>query len=200
MPKRLPKHDPGGLVRIPLPDHVLGTAVFGGKSDEYRYRLSREWGTGKRVLFVMMNPSTADPLVDDPSVAKCRRFSVKWGYGKMYVGNTFAYRATDQARLALVKDPVGPENDTHLLAMAKDSSLIVFAYGKPKHRALRERGPAVARLLRDHGCNLHVLRLSIDGTPWHPLYLRETLTPVEWSQQAHSPISSRSASSLCDLR
>jgi hypothetical protein len=33
----------------------------------------------------------------------------------MYVGNTFAYRATDQSRLAEVDDPIGPNNDGHLL-------------------------------------------------------------------------------------
>ena len=99
----------------------------------------------------MMNPSTADPSADDPTVAKCRRFAVKWGYGGMYVGNTFAYRATDQSRLAQIPDPIGPDNDRHLLAMAADSALVVFAYGQPKHRTLRARGPAVARLLQDQG-------------------------------------------------
>ena len=174
-------HDAGGSVRIPLPGHVRGTAVFGGRAKQYRYRLGREWGAAERVLFVMMNPSTADPKVDDPTVAKCRRFAVKWGYGGMHVGNTFAYRATDQGRLALVKDPIGPENDAHLLAMAADAALIVFAYGKPKHRALRSRGPAVARLFQQRGLRIHILRLSIDGTPWHPLYLPETLMPAVWS-------------------
>jgi hypothetical protein len=174
-------HDPGGKVSIPLPGHVRGSALFGGTAREYRYRLSRSWGTEGRVLFVMMNPSTADPSADDPTVAKCRRFAVKWGFGGMYVGNTFAYRATDQSRLAQIPDPVGPFNDRHLLAMASDSALVVFAYGQPKHRILRARGPAVARLLRDQcGVCPHVLRLSKNGTPYHPLYLPETLQPVVW--------------------
>ena len=73
-------HDPGGKVSILLPQHVQGSALFGGTAREYRYRLSRTWGNDRRVLFVMMNPSTADPTADDPTVAKCRRFAVKWGY------------------------------------------------------------------------------------------------------------------------
>jgi hypothetical protein len=175
-------HDPGGMVRIPLPEHVKGTAVFGGTADEYRYRLSRVWGTEPRVLFVMMNPSTADPEVDDPTVAKCRRFAVKWGYGGMHVGNTFAYRATDQNRLTEVDDPVGPENDGHILAMAADSQLVVFAYGQPKHRRLKTRGITLAQLLlRRGGIHPHILRLSKNGTPWHPLYLPETLKPIPWN-------------------
>jgi hypothetical protein len=141
------RHDPGGKVSIPLPDHVRGTGILGGITKEYRYRLGRTWELGPCVMFVMMNPSTADPLADNPTVAKCRRFATKWGYGSMYVGNTFAYRAADQARLAEVNDPIGPENDNHLLAMARESELVVFAYGQPKHRRLKDRGIAVARLL-----------------------------------------------------
>jgi hypothetical protein len=95
-------HNPGGKVSIRLSAHVTGAAIFSGHSDQYRHRLFRSWGTQLRVMFVLMNPSTADPLVDDPTVAKCRRLAVKWGYGSMYVGNTFAYRATDQGRLTEV--------------------------------------------------------------------------------------------------
>jgi hypothetical protein len=174
-------HDPGGKVRLSLPAHVTGTAVFGGHSDQYRYRLFRRWGTQRRVMFVMMNPSTADPLVDDPTVAKCRRLAVKWGYGSMYVGNIFAYRATDQRRLAEVEDPIGPDNDRHLLHMAADSTKVIFAYGQPKHRHLRDRGLEVVKLLSVRASTrLHVLRLSKNGTPCHPLYLPETLRPVVW--------------------
>src|SRR5689334_11732215 len=119
-------HDPGGKVRIPLPSHVLGHALFGGAANEYRYRLTRTWGTSSYVLFVMMNPSTANPSEDDPTVAKCRRLAVRWGYGGLHVGNTFAYRATDQNRLAQVPDPIGPDNDAHLLDLAKESALVVL--------------------------------------------------------------------------
>jgi hypothetical protein len=174
-------HNPGGKVSIRLPAHVTGAAIFGGHSDQYRYRLFRSWGTQLRVMFVLMNPSTADPLVDDPTVAKCRRLAVKWGYGSMYVGNTFAYRATDQGRLTEVEDPTGPDNDQHLLEMAMDSAKVIFAYGQPKQRRLKDRGPAVVKLLSLHAnTRPYVLRLSKNGTPCHPLYLPETLKPVLW--------------------
>jgi len=91
------KHDPGGKVRLAVSPGIRSMAVFGGASDEYRYRLCRTWDATKpHAMFVMMNPSTAYPLVDDPTVAKCGRFARAWGYGGLYVGNTFAYRATDQ--------------------------------------------------------------------------------------------------------
>jgi hypothetical protein len=176
------KHDPGGKVRLALRVGVKGKAIFGGPGDCYRYRLSRTWDEQKpHAMFVMMNPSTADPLVDDPTVAKCGRFARAWGYGGIYVGNTFAYRATDKKHLRLVADPIGPDNDKHLVAMAKASHIVVFAYGQPGHRSLAPRGQMVASLLmKKAGITPHILKLSKGGIPTHPLYLLESLEPVAW--------------------
>jgi hypothetical protein len=176
-----PAHDPGGKVRIKVKAEIRSEAVFGGKNNEYRYRLSRIWDDRlPRVMFVMMNPSTADPVADDPTVAKCGRFARAWTYGGLLVGNTFAYRATKKKQLSLVEDPVGPDNDSHLVDMAQQAKIVVFAYGQP-HVALRARGIAVAQLLRSAAkVEPYVLRLSKDGTPYHPLYLPETLQPILW--------------------
>jgi hypothetical protein len=173
-------HDPGGKVRQKLPSDVVTTAVFGGSTGEFRYRLSRSWGTGGHVLFIMMNPSTADLQVDDPTVAKCGRLARRWGYAGVTVGNTFAYRATIQSRLAEVPDPIGPDNDHHLLEMAREAAMTIFAYGTPKHKALRSRGPEVVRMIQAGGGQAHVLKLSKDGIPYHPLYLSEALLPFPW--------------------
>ncbi|MGA9070877.1 MAG: DUF1643 domain-containing protein [Terracidiphilus sp.] len=171
-------HDPGGKVRLALSADVVSTAEFGGDKQEYRYTLKRVWDASLgSVLFVMMNPSTADPYVDDPTVAKCQRYARSWGYGTMLVGNTFAYRATNQKDLLRVADPVGPKNDKCLLQMAAQAGLIVLAYGKP-HKNLCQRGRDVAALLRRAGHELHALKLCNDGTPSHPLYLKGTLRPI----------------------
>src|ERR1700722_2956914 len=169
-PHMVAKHDPGGKVRLALSVGVKGKGVFGGPRDCYRYRLSRTWDKKKpHAMFVMMNPSTADPLVDDPTVAKCGRFARAWGYGGIYVGNTFAYRATDKKHLRLVADPIGPDNDKHLVAMAKASHIVVFAYGQPGHRTLGPRGQLVARLLREKaGITPHHLEALKGGIPTHP--------------------------------
>jgi hypothetical protein len=171
-------HDPGGKVRLALSDDVISWAKFGGKDGEYRYALRRVWDDSLgSVMFVMMNPSTADPFVDDPSVAKCQRYARAWGYGTLWVGNTFAYRATNQKRLMQVADPVGPRNDEWLLKMAAQAGLIVLAFGKP-HNNLRQRGRNVAELLIRAGHPLHMLKLCKDGTPSHPLYLKGSLKPA----------------------
>lgn len=178
-------HNPGGKVMISLPVWVRGDAVFGGPNSMYRYELSRVWDDKRPVLMlVMMNPSVADPNMDDPSVAKARRYAENWGFGSLLVGNVFAYRATDQKRLLSIADPVGPENNAHLLAMATRASMILFAYGKPNKRLLY-RGPQVARLLAEKYLKkFHVLALSKDGIPKHPLYLKGSLQPTRW--EAHN--------------
>ena len=174
-------HNPGGKVLLPLPLWVRGSAVFGGENKEYRYELSRAWDDSlPAILFILMNPSTADPMFDDPTVAKCRRYAEDWGFGTLLVGNTCAYRVTDQKRLVEVADPVGPDNDAHLLSMSHRAEMVVFAYGQP-HRSLRHRGLEVARFLTRQGKRkIHTLRLGKDGTPWHPLYLPGSLKPIEW--------------------
>jgi hypothetical protein len=182
MAKLKPVHDPGGRIRRTLKAGVTGNAVFGGANEEYRYRLSRTWDAKKPfALFVLMNPSTADPVRDDPTVAKCCKFAKAWGYGGIVVANTFAYRCTDQDGLIKVSDPIGPDNDKHIVEMAKGANIVVFAYGKPKHKNLRTRGPAVARMILEQAkVTAHILSLGKDGTPKHPLYLKETLKPVIW--------------------
>ncbi len=175
-------HDPGGKSRFPLPPHVHGLAEFGGDNQEYRYRLERRWNNAlESVLFVLMNPSTATPEIDDPTVRNCRLYADRWGYGRLLVGNICAYRVTDSKKLHLAANPVGPLNDLHLLTMASEAALIVFAYGQ-LHRTLRYRGPHVAQMFRDrgHGHKMHVLALCADGTPSHPLYKRADLEPIPW--------------------
>jgi len=119
--------------------------------------------------------------VDDPSVAKCGRFARAWGYSGIYVGNTFGYCATDKKHLRVCDDPTGPDNDKHLIEMAKLAARVIFAYGQPGHKSLQDRGRLLAKLLISKGVKPYVLKLSNDGTPRHPLYLRKTLEPVVWN-------------------
>jgi hypothetical protein len=176
------KYDPGGKVRLAIsPDVKDRSVVFGGPDDCYRYRLKSTWDETKpHAMFIMMNPSTADSEVNDRSVAKCERFARTWDYGGIYVGNTFAYRATDKEHLRGIPDPVGLDNDKHLIEMAKLAKIVIFAYGQPGHRRLQDQGPRLAKLLIDKGVKPYVLKLSNDRTPCHPLYLCKNSKPVEW--------------------
>jgi len=179
MPDRPSPHHVGSAAALRLQDDVVSTATYDGPGDCYRYRLHRVWDPSKpTVMWLMMNPSVATEYGDDRTVAKCQRYARSWGYGAMFVGNSFAYRCTDQKRLLEVPDPNGPGNDDALLAMAKEADKVILAYGSPTHPSLRDRGNEVALRLHEAGIALYVMRLSKRGRPEHPLYLPGTLEPT----------------------
>lgn len=180
-----PDHDAGGRTRIRLPADTTGGAEFGGEGRCYRYKLVRRWAAGHMMMVACMNPSTADDTnINDPTVAKCCRYARSWGYAGLFVANACAYRATDRMRLLQVEDPVGPRNHAAILEMAAESSLIVVGHGILPG-ALQRHAAAMCGLIQGAGHKLHVLRLTKDGTPSHPLYLPETedTLPRPWTYQ-----------------
>lgn len=175
-----PSHHVGSSRPLRLSDDVISHAIYGGPGKCYRYALTRTWAPAlPTVMWLMMNPSVATEDGDDRTVAKCQRYARAWGYGAIFVGNTFAYRCTDQTRLMEVADPVGPENDHYLRDMAHRADLVVAAYGCPRHQALRARGTDVVRMLQNAGIVVNALRLSSRARrPEHPLYLPADLRPT----------------------
>lgn len=141
----------------------------------YRYSLTRSWGPGPTVLFVGLNPSTADETTDDPTIRRCVGFARDWGYGRLQMANLFAYRATAPAKLLAAHAPVGPQNDQHLVTLANEAELVVAAWGSKGSYLGRDL--SVRKLLP----RLHYLRLTRGGHPGHPLYLPKTLRPVSWN-------------------
>lgn len=137
----------------------------------FRYTLVRVWDDTKpRLLFVMLNPSTADASVDDATIRKCVGFATRMGFGGITVVNLFAYRATKPSDLIKAKFPEGPGNQTFLLEALHTHSDVVFAWG-----AIARRAPNVTArvegMAAGAGCKVHVLRRLADGTPEHPLYV-----------------------------
>ncbi len=151
--------------------------------ERYRYALTRVWdASGPRVLFVMLNPSTATEAQNDPTVERCERRARALGYGAFRVCNIFAFRATDPRVMRAAPDPVGPGNDTAILDGAGWSGRIICAWGT--HGAHLGRGPEVARLLRGTGQALFHLGISRDGHPKHPLYIGYAQQPQPWVHPA----------------
>ncbi|MCC5999966.1 MAG: DUF1643 domain-containing protein [Pararhodobacter sp.] len=145
----------------------------------YRYALTRVWDAGAgRVLFVMLNPSTATEVQNDPTVERCERRARALGFGAFMVCNIFAFRATDPRVMRAQADPVGPDNDAAIARGADWAQQIVCAWGT--HGAHRGRGPAVEQLLRGTGRPLFHLGLSQAGHPKHPLYIGYAQTPLPW--------------------
>lgn len=149
----------------------------------YRYDLTRVWNAGgTRVLFVMLNPSTATELRNDPTVERCERRARALGHGAFRVVNIFAFRATDPKVMRAAPDPVGPENDTAILAGAGWADAVVCAWGT--HGAHLGRGAAVEALLRARGQCLFHLGLTRQGHPRHPLYVGYAQQPRAWPLDA----------------
>lgn len=145
------------------------------EDEKYRYQLWRIWDKTKPlVLFIMLNPSTADADNDDPTIKRLIGFAKSWGYGGFYVGNLFAYRSTDPKGLLSQSDPVGWVNGHHLLNMQFKCELIVCAWGnRPILNKLKQTVFDSTILNK----KLHCIDLSNDGTPKHPLYLKGDLQP-----------------------
>jgi hypothetical protein len=109
----------------------------------------------------MMNPSTADPMFDDSTVFTCRKYAESWGYDGSHVGNIFAYRTTDQKMLLKLPNPIGPDNDATPARHGDRGVTGGVRFGQPGNKALRARGSAVAKHLRDSaGIKCHMLALS----------------------------------------
>jgi hypothetical protein len=142
---------------------------------KYRYALTRRWGDGPQVLFVMLNPSTADEVDDDPTIGRCIGFAKSWGFGSLAVGNLFAFRTPSPSLLLQTTDPVGVDNDHWLGKLQASAELTVAAWGN--HGSFHGRGKAVARTL----ASPHVLRLNGTGEPAHPLYIPADTRPMPWA-------------------
>ena len=140
----------------------------------HRYTLFRNFGDpGRIVMFCLTNPSGADRICDDRTVAKVTRLARRWKFGAMYVTNIFALRSTDPAEIYAAADPVGPENDRWIREIAAQAERIVVGWGKPG--AYRGRGAAVAVLLREAAdpAKVFCFTRNQDGSPVHPLYQPE---------------------------
>jgi hypothetical protein len=186
------RHSKGGI------EYVAGFGAGGVKSD-FRYTLSRWWGVGtpdlfapielterggQSVLWIMLNPSTADAVKDDPTVAKCMRLAKRWGFGGVEVRNIFAYRSSKPEDLRVCSnrggDPTGGiDNDIAIVSAVNDrrTGLVIAAWGN--YGVLWDRAKAVRALLQQTQRPVYALIVN-DGTgePGHPLYVPEGgLTP-----------------------
>ena len=149
--------------------------------NKYRYELHRTWDKDKKkVLFIMLNPSTACGVSDDLTTIRCINFAKKWGYGGIMIGNIYPFRAKrpkDLRKWLKEHNGVGManwENEDHVHQMAEQADLIVCAWGCN----YKEGIPDWVEELGD----LHYLELCDDGiTPKHPLgNLSKDLVPKDY--------------------
>lgn len=149
------------------------TATF-SDCGRYRYDLTRRWGPGDLALWVMLNPSTADAVVDDPTIRRCIRFSLREGAGGLVVTNLFALRSTNPVGLLDAGDPTGPTNKETICRWLADGRVgwCVAAWGawwtNARHHPPRLN---IEQFAADAGRTLLCLGTTTAGDPRHPLYV-----------------------------
>lgn len=145
---------------------------------KYRYALYRIWDDSKPlVMFIGLNPSTANENEDDPTIRRVKRFARDWGFGGVYMMNLFAYITPYPDKLILYADPIG-NNDAWLKEVSEKCGAVVFAWGSFKQAT--ERAKDVSKLFT----NAMALRINKDGTPAHPLYIPANVKPVVITNQS----------------
>jgi hypothetical protein len=142
---------------------------------QYRYGLTRIWDYHPRIMhIIMLNPSTADAEVDDPTIRRCIGFAQRENYGGIQVSNLFAFRATSPADMKAAIDPVGPANDSVLEASLKWSKQrglpVLCAWGA--HGSFLMRDDWLKNKAHEIGADLVHLGLTKAGQPKHPLYVK----------------------------
>lgn len=163
-----------------LTDLFTTTGAVFTPCKRYRYRLWRTWDASKPPLvMVMLNPSIANEEQNDPTVERCQRRAMAMGYGGLQVVNIFSLVSTDPAALYSTPDPIGPENDAAILDAVKGAGMVLCAWGT--HGDHEGRAKAVVDLLRDAGVTPYCLGQNADGSPKHPLYLRNSAIPLPYS-------------------
>jgi hypothetical protein len=169
------------VVEQQLAAGVLGTAVF-SECGRYRYRLERFNLPGRRTAVIcMLNPSKAGADVGDHTIAKLIGFAGPLDIGRWIVVNPAALISTDPKGLLAADDPIGPDNDAHIIEAVCEADIAVVAWGNGVEllaRAYPERVEHVLGLLRGEDRGLQCWGKTTKGHPCHPLRLAYT-TPLE---------------------
>jgi len=161
----------------------IGSAVI-SECGNYRYSLRRHSNmsntNGQKLVFVMLNPSTADASLDDNTVKRCISFMELWGYSHLEIVNLFAFRATEPSDMLAAEDPIGPENDTYLYSAIGSSETVICAWGNPGDH--KERLDTIKVIFKYHSASQPCcLGVNKSGMPRHPLYLKRSTELKEWT-------------------
>ncbi len=153
---------------------MIGSATF-SSCGRYRYVLTREDGS-RRIVFVMLNPATADADRDDRTIAQCRKYAARFARARRWshhvvIVNLYGFRTPSPRALFLADDPIGPDNDRHLHAAIDSADLLICAWGRHGKRA--------DSLLPLRGAH-RLGRLNGDGSPRHPCRLPDRVPLLRW--------------------
>ena len=156
-----------------------GNAGF-SRCKGYRYWLQRRWDDGPEMVFVGLNPSTADAKSDDPTLRRIIGFCDNWGFSAVTVINLFAWRSQHPRDLRAVQDPVGPRNNYWIKKLSRGTDPVVAAWGDGG--VLHERNQYVLTRMTW----LYCLGVTQRGHPRHPLYAPATCRLIKVDRAGNS--------------
>ncbi len=140
----------------------------------YRYLLTRKWGDGELLLFIMLNPSTADEKQDDPTIRRCIKYAQRWGYRNLEIVNLFALRSSHPTVMRRDPSPLGPDNPHQIFMAAQRAKVVVLAWGRLATKREKEWADALFRWLHIKDIDTFCLGRTKDGEPRHPLMLKKS--------------------------
>lgn len=144
------------------------------KCGKYRYMLMREWDKSlPKVMFIMLNPSTADGEQDDPTIRRCIGFAKDWGYGGISVFNIFPYISTDPKGIHTSIKP-NLKNRALILQNNQAHKLKILAWGNNDLIS-----DAHIDFIFNNLSGLHCLGLTKLGNPKHPVRLSKDTKPIK---------------------
>lgn len=157
-------------IGINLFDQTNNGAAF-SECGKYRYALWRIWDKSKQlVMFIGLNPSTANESIDDPTIRRVKQFTFDWGYGGFYMMNLFAHVTPNPGELEKSHNPI---NDMWLKKISLKCDQVIFAWGSFKEAV--ERAKDVRQM-----CTGYALEINKDGSPRHPLYVKNDIEPIKY--------------------
>ncbi len=143
---------------------------------KYRFVLWRIWDERlPKIMFIGLNPSTADKTENDPTIRRVMKFAADWGYGGVYMLNLFTFVTPYPKELLTCEDPVNG-NDAWLLEYSQKAGHVVFAWGSFKE--CKQRAEHVMNMFP----KAVVLNVCKDGSPGHPLYVKGDVTPINFDR------------------
>lgn len=162
-------------------EYLKKSAIIEGN---YRYSLMRQWDNTKRfVLWIMLNPSTADAYNDDNTIREIVKISKHNGYGGLYVCNVYAYRTKKPSELFKNRkiDYTGEYNSVYIRTSLRNCASVVLACGRSvKHDDFKKLYNKLEFYKSQAVCQIFCLGYNKDGTPVHPLYQRDDSIFIEY--------------------
>ena len=144
-----------------IKNNILRKAEF-SNDKKHRYKLSRHWNLNKpQVLYVMLNPSIGNEIIDDPTIRRLLSFTRKFDHGGFFVGNLFTY-ISPNPKLLDTSRGLTNKNLNVLINLVQQADKVIYAWGNSidEPKELKE-------FINCPMC----FGKNFNGTPKHPLYL-----------------------------